>query len=50
MMMEGRRLEFEVDTGACKSVMSVSRYRENLDVPLKQVEYKLNVVSGQSYW
>lgn len=37
---------FEIDTGACRSVMSVFRFRKLLDVPLKPGNYKLNVVSA----
>ncbi|KAJ8945783.1 hypothetical protein NQ314_009052 [Rhamnusium bicolor] len=47
LKLEQKRVAFEVDTGACKSVMSFRRFKEILNVPLKPVTYKSNVVSGQ---
>lgn len=37
---------FEIDTGACKSVISLLRFKRVLNLPLKPVKYKLNVISG----
>ncbi|KAJ8931366.1 hypothetical protein NQ314_015733 [Rhamnusium bicolor] len=47
LKLKQKRVAFEVDTGACKSVMSFRRFKEILNVLLKPVTYKLNVVSGQ---
>lgn len=39
-------IAFEVDTGACKSVMSFRRYQDIVKIPLKPVRSKLKTVSG----
>lgn len=48
LKVNGTLVPFEVDTGACKCVISISKFKEILNVPLSPVRYQLNVISGQS--
>nr|CAI5830042.1 unnamed protein product [Callosobruchus analis] len=46
---EGSQVDFEVDTGACKSLMSESMYHKFLgNVNLCKVRYRLNTISGEN--
>lgn len=43
----GKYCYFQIDTGACRSViMSSGRFKNLLNVSLRPVNYRLNVVSG----
>lgn len=48
LKVNSKNVQFEIVTGACKSVMSLDKFKEILNVSLKPVQYKLNVVSGQN--
>nr|CAI5851079.1 unnamed protein product [Callosobruchus analis] len=49
LVVAGSHVDFEVDTGACKSLMSDGMYHKFLDnVNLCKVRYKLNTISGEN--
>nr|CAI5833257.1 unnamed protein product [Callosobruchus analis] len=49
LAVEGSHVDFEVDTGACKSLMSESMYHKFLgNVNLCKVRYRLNTISGEN--
>nr|CAI5833689.1 unnamed protein product [Callosobruchus analis] len=49
LAVEGSQVDFEVDTGACKSLMSESMYHKFLgNVNLCKVRYRLNTISGEN--
>nr|CAI5817405.1 unnamed protein product [Callosobruchus analis] len=49
VIVEGKLLKMEVDSGACKSVMHIDDYNELFpDIELTPVSFKLKVVTGQN--
>ena len=47
LMVNDKLIDFEVDTGACKSIISGENFKKWFNVSLKPVAFKLNAVSGQ---
>ncbi|CAG9768124.1 unnamed protein product [Ceutorhynchus assimilis] len=47
LCINGVSVNFEVDTGACKTVMSSEQFHKILGYPLNPVLYKLRAVSGR---
>ncbi|XP_031338346.1 uncharacterized protein K02A2.6-like [Photinus pyralis] len=48
LLVEGKSMKFEIDTGACKTIIPVSIFDTKFkDLKLRKAGYRLNVVTGQ---